>query len=77
MESKNAIFLEDVFPWIETQESHSYKRTIEASSTDDINQKMMKLSLKEVKRGLLSTNKKKKICKLVKSLYSLKQAPKQ
>jgi hypothetical protein len=34
MESRNAIFLEDVFPWIETQESHSYKRTIEASSTD-------------------------------------------
>jgi hypothetical protein len=34
MESRNVIFLEDVFPWIETQESHLYKRTIEASSTD-------------------------------------------
>jgi hypothetical protein len=38
---------------------------------------MIKLSLKEVKGGVVVNELEKKVCKLVKSLYSLKQASKQ
>ena len=53
MESRNAIFLEDVFPWIETQESHSYKRTIEASSTDHHQLEDDEVKLKRSKKGVV------------------------
>ena len=57
MESRNAIFLEDVFPWIETQESYSYKITMEASTADHHQLEDDKVKLKRSKGGgLLSMN---------------------
>jgi len=58
MVSRNAIFLKDVFPWIETQESHSYKRTMEASTADHHQLEDDKVKLKRSKGGggLLSMN---------------------
>jgi hypothetical protein len=57
MESRNAIFFKDVFSWKETRENHSFKRKIEASSSNH-----HQLEYDEVK---LRKSKKEKITKKI------------